>query len=104
MKILLPKLVLFKKLSKVVEIEALIPEKKLNNPELIEDLIFDIKKNGLLCPLVIDENNRVVDGNHRYHAIKNDYTHTLVYKILYDKAEDEFLSKLNSRLWLDTHE
>ena len=42
MKILLPKLVLFKKLSKVVEIEALIPEKKLNNPELIEDLIFDI--------------------------------------------------------------
>ena len=46
-------------------------------PVLIDQLEIDIKLNGLLCPLVVN-NGVLIDGHHRYEAIKDFCTETLV--------------------------
>ncbi len=70
-----------------------------NNQELIDQLEIDIKLNGLLCPLVVN-NNVLIDGNHRYEAIKDFCTETLVY-VVKDNDMEKLLSKLNSYIWFD---
>jgi ParB-like chromosome segregation protein Spo0J len=70
-----------------------------NNQELIDQLKIDIKLNGLLCPLVVN-NGLLIDGHHRYEAIKNFCTETLVY-VVKDNDMEKLLSKLNSYIWFD---
>ena len=41
----------------------------------------------------------MIDGNHRYEAMKDDYTHIVAYEIDDTEEEDVFFSRLNSRLW-----
>ena len=64
----------------------------------------DIKKHGLLCPLVVTKEDKtyvrkLIDGNHRYEAMKDNYTHAVAYEIEDLEEEDKFFSALNSRLW-----
>jgi len=70
-----------------------------NNQKLINQLKDDIKLNGLLCPLVVN-NGVLIDGHHRYEAIKDFCTETLVYMVK-DNDMEKLLSKLNSYIWFD---
>jgi len=61
----------------------------------------DIKKNGLLCPLVVTKENDKYDlhnGNHRYAFIKNHANASLCY-VARNKDELFFLSNLNKVVW-----
>jgi len=95
-----PKKIIFTSLIKTIKIKDIKPNQENNNQELIDQLEMDIKLNGLLCPLVVN-NNVLIDGHHRYEAIKDFCTETLVY-VVKDKDMERFLSKLNSYVWFDT--
>lgn len=95
-----PKKIVFESLITKIRIKDLKPNQINNNKEFVNTLKDDINKNGLLCPLVIDKNNFLLDGHHRYWAIKDFCSQTLVYMVR-DKDMDKFLSKLNSYIWFD---
>jgi len=61
----------------------------------------DMEKNGLLCPMVLDENNYLKSGNHRFKILtKNKLANaSLFYKTKNDK-ETFFFSKLNIIVWM----
>jgi ParB-like chromosome segregation protein Spo0J len=94
-----PKRIVFKSILKKIKLTNIKPIQTNNNQELIKQLRIDIKKNGLLCPLVVN-NNTLVDGHHRYEAIKDFCTETLVYMVD-DNDMEKLLSKLNSYIWFD---
>lgn len=60
----------------------------------------DMEKNGLLCPMVLDENNNLKNGNHRFKILTKHKLAdaSLFYKTKNDK-ETNFLSKLNVVVW-----
>lgn len=60
----------------------------------------DMEKNGLLCPMVLDENNNLRSGNHRFKILTKQKLAdaSLFYKARNDK-ETFFLSKLNVVVW-----
>jgi len=95
-----PKKIVFESLIKKIKIKDLKPNQINNNQEFVNILKEDINKNGLLCPLVINKNNLLLDGHHRYWAVKDFCSQTLVYMVR-DKDIDKFLSKLNSYIWFD---
>ena len=99
MNILIPKLILFPKRIVTVDLFLLKITQSYTNEKFINELKEDIKNNGLLCPLVVSKEKRLIDGNHRYEAKKKDYTHTVAYEIDDTEEEDVFFSRLNSRLW-----
>ena len=84
-----PKKIIFDSLIKRVKIKDIKPNQENNNQELIDQLEIEIKLNGLLCPLAINTNNILLDGHHRYEAIKNN-------------DMEKFISKLNSYVWFDS--
>ena len=96
-----PKKIIFDSLIKRVKIKDIKPNQENNNQELIDELEIEIKLNGLLCPLVINTNNILLDGHHRYEAIKNFCVETDVY-IVKDNDMEKFISKLNSYVWFDS--
>ena len=96
-----PKKIIFDSLIKKIKIKDIQPNQDNNNEELIDQLEIDIKLNGLLCPLVVDTNNILLDGHHRYEAIKNFYTEIEAY-IVKDNDMEKFISKLNSYIWFDS--
>lgn len=96
-----PKKIVFDSLIKTIKIKDIKPNQDNNNQDLIDQLEIDIKLNGLLCPLVIDTNNILLDGHHRYEAIKNFCTETDAY-IVKDNDMEKFISKLNSYIWFDS--
>ena len=95
-----PKKIIFDSLIKRVKIKDIKPNQENNNQELIDQLKIDIKLNGLLCPLVV-KNNILIDGHHRYQAIKDFCTETLVY-VVKNKDMEDVLSKINSYVWFDS--
>ena len=95
-----PKKIIFKSLIKHVNIKDLKPRQTNNNQEFVNKLKDNINKYGLLCPLVVDKDNNLLDGHHRYWAIKNFCSQTLAY-VVRDNDMDKFLSKLNSYIWFD---
>lgn len=99
MKIAIPKLILFPKRVVTIAIDDLILSQSYTNQFFIGELKEDIKENGLLCPLVVSKQRRLIDGNHRYEAMKDTYTHIIAYEIEDLEEEDRFFSVLNSRLW-----
>ena len=94
-----PKRIVFNSILKKYKLADIKPTQINNNEELINQLKIDIKQNGLLCPLVIN-NNILIDGHHRYEAIKDFCTETLVY-VVNNKDMEKLLSKLNSYIWFD---
>ena len=94
-----PKRIVFNSILKKYKLDDIKPTQINNNEELINQLKIDIKHNGLLCPLVIN-NNILIDGHHRYEAIKDFCTETLVY-VVNNKDMEKLLSKLNSYIWFD---
>ena len=96
-----PKKIIFNTLLKTIRLNSLKPRQFNLNQELITQLKIDIKENGLLCPLVIHSNQTLLDGHHRYEAIKDYCTETLVY-VVKDKDMENLLSKINSYIWFDT--
>ncbi len=96
-----PKLIIFKTLIKSVVIDTIKPRQFNLNQDLIDTLKKDIKEKGLLCPLVVHENNQLLDGHHRYEAIKDFCTYTHAY-VVKDNDMEKLLSKLNSYLWFDS--
>ena len=58
----------------------------------------DIKVNGLLCPLVVDKNLNLRNGNHRFKAIKKFGDASIFYKAQSDE-EVNFLSRFNVKIW-----
>ena len=58
----------------------------------------DIKVNGLLCPLVVDKNLNLRNGNHRFTAIKKFGDASIFYKAQSDE-EVNFLSRFNVKIW-----
>ena len=95
-----PKKIVFESLITKIRIKDIRPNQINHNKDGVKKLKEDINKNGLLCPLVIDKNNLLLDGHHRYWAIKDFCSQTLVYMVR-DKDMDKFLSKLNSYIWFD---
>ena len=85
----------------LIKIQDIKPRQLHLNNNLINDLKEDIRNNGLLCPLVIHVNKTLLDGHHRYEAIKDYCTETLVY-VVKDKDMENLLSKVNSYMWFDT--
>jgi len=98
--LLQPKKIIFKSILHSIKIKDIKPRQLHLNHNLIDDLRLDIKNNGLLCPLVIHVNKTLLDGHHRYEAIKGYCTETLVY-IVKDKDMENLLSKVNSYIWFD---
>ena len=96
-----PKKIIFNTILNSVKINSIKPRQSKLNNELINQLKIDIKKNGLICPLVVHSNKTLLDGHHRYEAIKDYCTETLVY-VVKDKDMENLLSKLNSYIWFDT--
>ena len=99
MNILIPKLILFPKRIVTVDLFFLKLTQSYTNKFFVSELKDDIRKNGLLCPLVISKEKRLIDGNHRYEAMKENYSHAVAYEIDDTEEEDIFFSRLNSRLW-----
>tara|TARA_R100000664_G_scaffold29096_1_gene40733 strand:- start:1042 stop:1488 length:447 start_codon:yes stop_codon:yes gene_type:complete len=62
--------------------------------ELKQNVWSDVKKNGLLCPMVIDENNQLRDGNHRFRMLTKKGDASFFYKAASDD-EVNFFSMLN---------
>ena len=58
----------------------------------------DIEQNGLLCPLVIDKDNRLRNGNHRFKAIRKFGDGSLFYQAN-SREEVNFFSRLNVLCW-----
>ena len=96
-----PKKIIFNTILETIKFNSLKPRQFHLNNELITQLKLDIKENGLLCPLVVHSNKTLLDGHHRYEAIKDYCTETLVY-VVKDKDMENLLSKLNSYIWFDT--
>ena len=84
-----------------IKLDSIKPRQTNLNIELINQLKIEIRQNGLLCPLVIHNNKTLLDGHHRYEAIKDYCTETLVY-VVKDKDMENLLSKVNSYIWFDT--
>jgi ParB-like chromosome segregation protein Spo0J len=97
--ILKPRKIVFYSILKPIKIEKIKPIQSNTNQDLIDQLEIDIKQNGLLCPLVINK-DKLIDGHHRYQAIKNFCTETWVYMVK-DNDMEKLLSKLNSYIWFD---
>jgi len=97
--ILIPKLILFPKRIVTVDLFFLKLTQSYTNKFFVSELKEDLRKNGLLCPLVISKEKRLIDGNHRYEAMKENYSHAVAYEIDDTEEEDIFFSRLNSRLW-----
>ena len=68
------------------------------HPDFKQTVKKDIEKNGLLCPLVVDKNLVLQNGNHRLRAIRKHGDATFVYKSESD-AEVNFFSRLNVLCW-----
>ena len=96
-----PKKIIFNTLIQTIKLNSVKPRQLNLNNELINQLKIDIKQNGLLCPLVVHSNKTLLDGHHRYEAIKDYCTETLVY-VVKDKDMENLLSKVNSYMWFDT--
>ena len=58
----------------------------------------DIEKQGLLCPIVIDQNNEIRNGNHRFKNIKKHGDASFFYVAKSDE-EVNFFSRLNVLTW-----
>ena len=58
----------------------------------------DLGKNGLLCPMVIDKNNQLRDGNHRFRMVSKEGNASFFYKANSDD-EVNFFSMLNILCW-----
>jgi len=96
-----PQKIIFNTIIKKVKLNKIFPRQFKLNKELISHLKIDIKEKGLLCPLVLHENKTLLDGHHRYEAIKDYCTETLVYFVK-DKDMENLLSKVNSYIWFDS--
>lgn len=94
-----PQKIIFNSILEKYKLKNIKPNQENNNQDLIDQLEIDIKMNGLLCPLVVN-NGLLIDGHHRYEAIKNFCTETLVY-VVKDNDMEKLLSKLNSYIWFD---
>ena len=68
--------------------------------ELKNTIKEDMEKHGLLCPMVVDVNNTLRNGNHRFKILSK---LKLAEGSLFYKARDDrelnFLSKLNVVVW-----
>jgi len=95
-----PQKIIFKTLLQKIKLNSVKPRQLNLNIELVTQLKIDIKENGLLCPLVVHSNKTLLDGHHRYEAIKDYCTETLVY-VVKDKDMENLLSKVNSYMWFD---
>lgn len=98
-----PKKIVFNSILKKVPFNIIKPHQKNLNKDLIITLKKEIKEEGLLCPLVINRYNLLLDGHHRYEAIKDYCTEIDVY-VVNSKHMERYLSTLNSYLWFDTLE
>ena len=96
-----PKKIIFNTILETIKLDSIKPRQFNLNHELITQLKLDIEENGLLCPLVVHSNKTLLDGHHRYEAIKDYCTETLVY-VVKDKDMENLLSKINSYIWFDT--
>ena len=94
-----PQKIIFDSIIQRFNLKNIKPNQSNNNQELIDQLEIDIKLNGLLCPLVVN-NGVLIDGHHRYEAIKDFCTETLVY-VVKDNDMEKLLSKINSYIWFD---
>ena len=94
-----PQKIIFNSILQRYRLKDIKPNQYNNNQELIDQLEIDIKLNGLLCPLVVN-NGVLIDGHHRYEAIKDFCTETLLY-VVKDNDMEKLLSKLNSYIWFD---
>ena len=94
-----PRKIVFYSIVKKYKLKNIKFNQSNNNQKLINQLKEDIKSNGLLCPLVVN-NGVLIDGHHRFEAIKDFCTETLVY-VVKDNDMEKLLSKLNSYIWFD---
>ena len=58
----------------------------------------DIEKQGLLCPIVIDQDNQIRNGNHRFKSIRKHADASFFYVAKSDE-EVNFFSRLNVLTW-----
>lgn len=59
---------------------------------------LDLEKNGLLCPMVLDQKMQLKNGNHRFKTLKKIGDASLFY-VANNDAEVNFLSRLNVKVW-----
>jgi hypothetical protein len=65
-------------------------------------LAEDIQKNGLLCPMVLNNKNEITDGGDRFEILKKADIKGSLFYIARNKEEEFFFKKLNDLTW-DEH-
>ena len=70
------------------------------HPDFKTSIRLDMEKNGLLCPMVLDKDNVIRNGAHRFKILSKGKLAdaSLFYKAKND-AELNFLSNLNVNVW-----
>ena len=65
-------------------------------------LFQDIQKNGLLCPMVVDDKNQITDGGERFEILKKLNINGSLFYVSRNKEEAAFFKMLNNLTW-DEH-
>lgn len=73
---------------------------KINNVEFNfqSQLKKDLEKNGLLCPMILDKHNNLIQSTNRFLILKKISDASLFYKALNDN-EINFFEQLNLIVW-----
>tara|TARA_Y100000004_G_scaffold143095_1_gene162778 strand:+ start:533 stop:982 length:450 start_codon:yes stop_codon:yes gene_type:complete len=65
-------------------------------------LAKDIEKNGLLCPMVINDKNQITDGGDRFEILQKANIKGSLFYVARNREEATFFKKLNNLTW-DEH-
>lgn len=70
------------------------------HPDFKKSIREDMEKNGLLCPMVLDKDNVLRNGAHRFKILsKNNLADASLFYKTKNDAELNFLSNLNVNVW-----
>jgi len=96
-KLIYPLYQLFKERLKPIKFEHvnIIHGTHLEFKQRIKD---SIKNEGLLCPMVVNKKNELINGNHRFKALQTLGDASLFY-YADNQAEENFFSRLNVEVW-----
>jgi len=92
-----PLYMLFKNKLKLVKFDDVVLRHG-THAEFKQTVRHDVSRNGLLCPMVLDKDNVLRNGNHRFKVLRKHGDASLFY-VAEDDAEVAFFSRMNVKVW-----
>ena len=92
-----PLYMLFKNKLKLVKFDDVVLRHG-THAEFKQTVRDDVSRNGLLCPMVLDRDNVLRNGNHRFKVLRKHGDASLFY-VAKDDAEVNFFSRMNVKVW-----